>query len=254
MTMTTAYAVQLDCVRMRVRRLKPAIRFYSALFGWPVIQEMYNGEIYVFHMSDGRKLLLDDIRGASIIAPWARPAAVISVQHLGATHERAVRAGLDYVSEIENGVHCRYFEFRDNDGHEWWMADSAFVYPGTDGVPSEGPIKTVLPSVAVSVSDTRKAAEQLAAVLDISFSSVNDERESRGLSLPDGARIDFIPQLEGVTGKFPQLRLQTADLPASYRHLQAIGADLLSRSDEAERGQPIRLSDPDGHLLEVERS
>lgn len=250
---TQTLNVKLDCIRLRVSRLKPAIRFYSALFGWPVVQELYNGEIYVFHMTDGRKLLLDDIRQVHVHLPQARPVAVLTVSDLEAAHERARRIKFHSVSEKEPGIDFPNFVCRDADQNEFIVAERPFPYPGMEGMPNSGPIQAFLPGIIVQVSDIRGAVELYTSWLGVPPAASDGLDGTQRLQLQDRSWLELCSQTDPASrDSFPILRMQAVDALAAYRHLKEIGAAMMTRQDEATRGHPIRFKDPDGNLLSVE--
>jgi catechol 2,3-dioxygenase-like lactoylglutathione lyase family enzyme len=252
-SITQKLEMKLDCIRLRVRRLKPAIRFYSALFGWPVVQELYNGEIYVFHMTDGRKLQLDDIRQVHVHVPQARPVAVLTVSDLASAQERTRLIKFHSVSEKEPGIHFPNFVCRDLDQNEFIVAERPFPYPGTEGMPNRGPIQPFLSGITVQVSDIQGAVELYTAWLGAPLAASKGLEGSQRLLLQDRSWLELCPQADpAARDSFPLLRMQTVDAPAAYRHLKEIGATLLTRQDEGTQGHPIRFKDPDGNLLLVE--
>ncbi|MEF3303007.1 VOC family protein [Paenibacillus sp. GYB003] len=252
--MTISSDYRLDCVWIRSRRLKPAIRFYSALLGQPVVQELYNGEIYVFRMSGGRKLLLDDIRAADIREPNARPVAVLTVPELSAAHERAQRLGFAALSPIENGTGCLYFICRDADRNAFAVADRPFPYPGTDGMARGSPIGSEVGGITIPVSDPDVSRALYEEWLGI---AARAERRTPadggfGFRFRDGTPVALAARNGDGEPHVPALRLQAFDLPAAYRHLKAMQAEVSTGLEDAERGRPILFRDCDGRLLAVD--
>ncbi|MDF2720010.1 MAG: Glyoxalase-like domain [Paenibacillus sp.] len=253
MTITVSYG--LDCVRIRARRLKPAIRFYSSLFGCPVVKELYNGEIYAFRMSDGRQLLLDDIRAADVREPLAKPAAVLAVKDLSAAYEHTKQFPFAYVSSIEKGVNYLYFTCRDTDHNVFAVSDRTYPYSGTVQITNASPIEARMSALVLPVSDVRKAGafytEWLAAPDPVEVLTDNGCYRTR---LQDGTPVELVPDSGQEDRAFPLLRLYSEDLPASYKHLKAMQAELCTRPEEAEQGRPILFKDYDGRLIAVECS
>ncbi|TMV51999.1 hypothetical protein FE783_03380 [Paenibacillus mesophilus] len=251
MTFTVSY--ELDCVRLRARRLKPAIRFYSSLFGCPVIKELFNGEMYAFRMSDGRLLLLDDIRAADVREPLARPAAVLVAKELSAANEHTKLFPFAHVSPIEKGVNYLYFTCRDTDHNMFAVADRPYPYTGTVQITSASPIDARTSHLVLPVSDVRKAGAFYAQWLSVPEpAGVVADNGCFRIGLQDGTQIELIPDDGQGNRAFPLLRLHSEDLPAAYEHLKAMQADLLTGPADAERGQPILFNDCDGRLLAVE--
>ncbi|MBO9606794.1 MAG: hypothetical protein J7639_12625 [Paenibacillaceae bacterium] len=67
----------------------------------------------------------------------------------------------------------------------------------------------------------------------------------------DVSCLRVVPKLEGIFAASPLLYFQSGDLSEAYRHLQAIGATLHSKMEDAIQACAIRFSDPDGHLMEI---
>ncbi|WP_274365572.1 hypothetical protein [Paenibacillus thermotolerans] len=242
---------------MRAPRLKPAIRYYSDLLGRPVENELYDGELYVFHLANGRKLLLDDIRQCDVREPQSRPAAIFVTERLGELHDRATDADFAYVSGIEAGINYPYFVCRDENHNEFVVAERPFGYPGAAETGRGGPIEGVVACVTVPVSDVRKAHARMTKWMSLErerlLPSLNDTESPRSrLLLPDGSYMELVPQLEGVRPSAPIVRLQAGDLPGAYRHIKSIGARMITAAEEAEQGRPILFSGTDGHVLSVE--
>lgn len=251
--MSAACTIKLDSIWVRVPRLKPAIRYYSDLLGRPVVQELYDGELYVFHLPNGRKLLLDDIRQCDIREPLSRPAAILVTEHLRNLHDRAKGTDFAYVSDIEAGVNYPYFVCRDKDHNEYVFAERPFDYPGAEASNRSGPIEACLSGATVPVSDVRKAYAWMAKWLGPGSSpQTQNHTESSRFHLSDGSCLELVPKLEGVRHSAPLLRLKSADLPEAYRHIKAIGAHLITKPEEAALGRPILFTGPDGHTLSVE--
>lgn len=251
MTFTVSYG--LDCVRIRARRLKPAIRFYSSLFGCPVVKELYNGELYAFRMTDGRQLLLDDIRAADVREPLARPAAVLTVKDLSAAYEHTKQFPFAYVSPIEQGVHYLYFTCRDTDHNMFAVSDRPYPYSGTVDITSPSPLEARMSALVLPVSDVRKAGAFYAEWLTVPDpAGVMTENGCYRMRLQDGTRIELVSESGQENRAFPLLRLQSGDLPASYAHLKAMQAELCTRPEEAELGRPILFNDCDGRLIAVD--
>ncbi|MFK7697223.1 VOC family protein [Paenibacillus sp. HJGM_3] len=225
--------IHIDCFRLRVRRLKRAIRFYSALFGVPVIEELADGELYMFLLADGRKLLIDDIRQADIREPLSRPIAIVTAEDLGEQHLQVQKMNFAYVSSIESGIQYPYFVCRDRDANEFVVAERPFNYPAAIAS-SGGPIGSGICRAAVPSGDIQNAQAFYHAWLGDNVSCFN-----------------VVPKLEGISAASPLLYFPSGNLVAAYQHLQAIGATLHTKMEDAILGHAIRFSDPDGHLMEI---
>lgn len=250
--MTTSPSYRLDCIWIRSRRLKPAIRFYSAIWGWPVVKELFNGEIYVFHLTSGRKLLLDDIRAADNLEPDAQPVAIWAVPELAEAHRHTARLGFAHISAIQNGVDYSYYSCRDTDGNLFAVADRPFPYPGTAGISRDSPIEPEISAISATVSDAAGASAFYKEWLGIpEQADALSPGERYGLPLQEGGRLELTARNSKVDAAPPFLQLQSNNLLTAYKHLKAAQIDLLTGPTEAERGQPILFKDCDGRLLEV---
>ncbi|WP_308637557.1 VOC family protein [Paenibacillus silvisoli] len=229
--------IELDCFRLRVRRLKPAIRFYSALFGVPVVQELVDGEQYVFQLADGRrKLVLDDIRQADIREPNSRPIAIMTTPDLEACYRQVQIMNLPYVSGIEQGIEFPYFVCRDRDANEFVMAGRIYNHPVASTEVSVGPIDPHVACMIVPAGDVRSCETMLRSWL-------GDEDPV--------LQIAPVLAAKGSGEGTSRFVFSSSDIAEAYRHLKGIGAALHTKLEDAVRERVIRFSDPEGNRMEI---
>lgn len=237
---------RLDTIFLGARDIKKTIRFYSSLFGLPILQGLYDSPFYPIAMRNGVKLLL--AHRFNVLMMHGNPVCMFTATDIDASYQSLQHSGADMLSpQVEQRAGIRFFLFRDADGTEIAVSDNPLPYTDTRDLVAAGPIDLHIDAVNLYVNEIETSSAAFGRRFRTFIQAAGAQEQAYAFQVCVDTHIRLLRRHVN-RDRMPFLRLRATDLDAVRRLLRDNELPIMEALDQPDA---LMFADPDGYRTEI---